>query len=123
MGEWLMVALEPGTHWPKVEATVRFRGVDLVLRPETAEHAPSIAMSFAPPTTALEAHYIIRQFMSSLAWARRIRLREAFAFGGGLPFQAGKGKVDLGVKPLFEPRFEADYIPDPHDHRVRRALP
>lgn len=122
MVEWLIVALEPGILWTKTETTVRFRGMDLVLRPETEEHAPTVAVAYAPPVTAAEAHYIIRQFMSAVAWAQDRYLREAFAFGGGLPFQAGKGKIDLGAKPLFEPRYEADYVPDPHDRRARRAL-
>lgn len=122
MAEWLIVALEPGVHWPNTETTIRFRGLDLVLRPETAEHSPNIAVSYAPPTTGAEVHHIVRQFLSSLAWAQSLRLREAFTFGGGLPFQAGKGKIDLGAKPFLEPRFETDYVPDPPDPRARRAL-
>jgi hypothetical protein len=51
-----------------------------------------------------------------------VRRRRTFSFGGGLPFQAGKGKIDLGVEPLLEPRFEADYVPDSEDPRARRAL-
>jgi hypothetical protein len=36
--------------------TIRFRGMDLVLRAETAKRAPTIAMSYTSPMT-LAGHY------------------------------------------------------------------
>ena len=105
---WLTVALESGIFWPTKEMTVRYEGHDFLLRPETDELAPSVALAFDDPTQDDQALQLIRRFLSILSWIERGFLRETVTFGtGGGPGRIGKGP---GAR-MINPQFRVDYLP------------
>jgi hypothetical protein len=70
-----------------------FHGNEFLLRPETDQLAPSVALAYdPPPMTDKQALLFIRRFLSSLSWVKRGHLRETTTFGtGGYPGAIGKG--------------------------------
>jgi hypothetical protein len=116
---WLTVGLENGIHWPTNEVKVTFQGNEFLLRPETDQLAPSVALAFDPPMSDKEALHLIRRFLSSLSWVERGHLRETITFGtGGRPGGVGKGP---GAR-LISTRFRVDYLPETTDTKARLCL-
>jgi hypothetical protein len=116
---WLTVALESGIFWPAQETTVRYEGHDFVLRPETDQLAPSVALAFDDPSRDDEALLLIRRFLSSLSWIERGYLRETVTLGtGGVPGRIGKGP---GAR-MINPQFRVDYLPSKLTARAQLCL-
>jgi hypothetical protein len=116
---WLTVGLESGIHWPTTEVTVMYQGREFLLRPETDQLAPSVALAYDPPLTDKEALLLIRRFLSSLSWVERGYLRETFTFGtGGRPGGVGKGS---GAR-LISSRFRVDYLPETGNPKAQLCL-
>ena len=116
---WLTVGLESGIHWPTTEVKVTFQGREFLLRPETDQLAPSVALAYDPPLTDKEALLLIRRFLSSLSWVERGPLRETFGIGtGGHPGGVGKGD---GAR-LINRRFRVDYLPEAKDPKAQLCL-
>jgi hypothetical protein len=116
---WLTVGLESGIHWPTTEVKVTHREHEFLLRPETDQLAPSVALAYDPPLTDKEALLLIRRFLSSLSWVERGHLRETFTFGtGGRPGGVGKG---AGAR-LISTRFRVDYLPETSDQKAQLCL-
>jgi hypothetical protein len=118
MPQWIVIAVEHSVFWPTQETKVEFRGRELVLRPETDNFAPDVITAYAPPGSYEEALRAIRNFLSSLAWVRRGKIREIMITGGSHPIHCGKGREAR----LIDPKFRIDYLPDPTESRTRLAL-
>jgi hypothetical protein len=71
---------------------VPFQGFELLLRPETEDLLPSIAVPFDPPVTWEDAARVANRFLSAFAWmqAGTARVEEAMTSGGGFPIRLGK---------------------------------
>src|SRR5260370_40321847 len=105
---WLSVALDSGIFWRAQETAVRYEGHNFLLRPETDQLAPSVALAFDDPSRDDEALLLIRRFLSSLSWIERGYLRETVTLGtGGNPGRIGKGP---GAR-MINPQFRVDYLP------------
>jgi len=116
---WLTVAIESGIFWPTKERTVSYDGHDFLLRPETDEDAPSVALGYDASLQDEQALLLIRRFLSALAWIERGKIRERFTFGtGGRPGRVSKSP---GAR-MINPFFRVDYLPVPADERSQRCL-
>jgi hypothetical protein len=51
---WLTVGVESGIRWPTRELEVTFQGRPFLLRPETDQLAPSVAVAYDLPLTDKE---------------------------------------------------------------------
>ena len=95
-----------------------FQGREFLLRPETEQLAPSVALAYDPPLTDKEALLLIRRFLSSLSWVEAGPLHETFGIGtGGHPGSVGKG----GAR-LINPKFRVDYLPEAKDPKAQLCL-
>jgi len=118
---WLVVGIESGVFWTTEETKVVFRGRELTLRPETDKWAPDVITEYEGTESA--ALRTVRQFLSSVAWSLRGRLREIGVTGGSHPIHYGVGRSPgLGHARLINPSFRLDYLPDPADPRARLAM-
>lgn len=116
---WLTVSVESGMFWPGSEMTVTYLGHDFLLRPETKDLAPTVALAYDPGFDDLAALQLIRRFLSSLAWVERGYIRERLTLGTG----GGPGRI--GNRPearLVNPFFNSEYLPAPLDDRARLCL-
>ena len=118
MRMWVVMGLETSVDWPGEETKVVFRGREIVLRPETDERAPTIAVPYSKPETYEDAARLGTDFLSSLAWANGRPIRETLWTGGSFPIHVGKGPLRAPVALDFR----ADYLPDPTDAKARLAL-
>jgi len=105
---WLTVAVESGIFWPTKETVLAYEGHEFVLRPETEELAPTVAVALDDPDRDGEALLLVRRFLSALAWVEGGFIRETVTFGtGGGPGRIGKGP---GAR-MINPHFRVDYLP------------
>lgn len=115
---WAVIGLETGFEWPAKEMTVNYKGHKILLRPETAELAPTIAVEYSHPTTYEEAASVGTEFLSALAWVEGRYVRETIWTGGSAPINVGKGPIG-GVATRS---FRLDYIPEAADEKPKLAL-
>lgn len=118
MPQWVVVGLETSVAWPVTETKVRYRGHEIILRPSSERHAPTVVISYDLPTTFDQALVIVRQFLSSLSWAEGMPIRETLVTGGGLPIHVGREPLVNHINPTFR----ADYLPEPNNPKTLLAL-
>jgi len=80
---WLTVAVESGIFWPTKETTLAYEGHEFVLRPETEQLAPTVAVALGDPHRDDEALFLVRRFLSALSWVEAGYIRETATFGTG----------------------------------------
>lgn len=116
---WLTVGVESGIFWPTKEIVLRYDGREFILRPESKDLAPTVAVALDDPDRDDEALLTIRRFLSALSWVEDGFIRETTTLGtGGGPGRIGKGP---GAR-MINPHFRVDYLPNTLDARAKLAL-
>ena len=116
---WLTVAIESGIFWPTKETVLSYEGHEFLLRPETNELAPTVALALDDPNQSDVALLLVRRFLSALAWVEGGFLRETTTIEtGGGPGRIGKGP---GAR-MINPHFRVDYMPTAPSSRAKLCL-
>lgn len=97
---------------------VHYEQRELLLRPETENESPSVAVRCTPSLPEDAATALLNRFLSAVAWVEQGALEQKFKVGGGHPIHVGKGP-EWGLSGIGV-RF--DYLPQPQDERGRLAL-
>lgn len=110
------------SSWPRCEHTIIFKGVELLLRPETAEHSASVVIRINNKIDSYKkALEITREFLSALCWIERINIKDTITTGGSTPIHVGNSKkFDFRVYGLGI--FEEEFLPEVTDKKQKLAL-
>jgi hypothetical protein len=125
---WAVIGLEPGLwHWTAVDLKVQFQGFELLLRPETEDQLPTVAVRFAAPAKWEDAAKAARRFLSAFAWmhAGAARVEEAINTGSsGNPIRAGKSRWHPKAPPAIpgDRAMDLDHLQEPDNDRAWLAL-
>lgn len=115
---YLIVGIESGVAWPAAETKIEFRGVELTLRPESEDRAPTVLVSYSDPVTHDSMLRIVHEFLSSWAWVEGAKLEVGLISGGGSPHHVGK----MRPASMITRELDFPYLPDPSDPKARLAL-
>jgi hypothetical protein len=122
MSYWATIGVEPDLSWPREELRVPFKGLQILVLPETETRAPSVALECEGFASLDDTLFTLRQFLSSLAWAEGRGVREIMALGGTQPGGVGRGINAPPFRPPISPRLSIDHVPEPSDERSGLAL-
>lgn len=118
MKQWVVIGLETSVDWPVEDTKITFRDREIILRPETDDRAPTIAIPYDSDEEYDDVATIGTEFLSTLAWLKGRYIRETLWTGGSGPIFVGKGPMARHV----DPRFRLDYLPEPQNEKARLAV-
>lgn len=120
-GEWAALAITPSFPWPDGEISLQYRQHYIWLLPSTSDYCPMVAIECTDSKITMnEGYRLLRQFCSSLVWAKRERIRIEGNSGGSYPYRV---RLPLGrslTKSKYPVHF--DYVPEPNDARAKLGL-
>jgi len=127
VGNWVVANVQSSVPWPLQVETIEFRGrrIFLVPRasittPDGATHTlcPFAAINLATGENFREGHRLLSHFLSSLSWVGGAGIAVEHWTGGSRAHPL----VESQTGGIVTNNFELDYLPDPTNERVRRAL-
>lgn len=119
---WATIGVESEFPWPTTELRLPFKGLEVVVSPETESLAPSVAIPYAQSADLENALFRLRQFLSCLAWTERGAIREVMALGGSHRGRVGRGPSVRPFRAPLRPRLSIDHLPEPTDEKASLAL-
>ncbi|MBI3590512.1 MAG: hypothetical protein HY094_03925 [Candidatus Melainabacteria bacterium] len=119
---WHVTGIEGDlSSWPRCEHTITFKGVELLLRPETSDHSASVVIKLNKEIDSKKALEITRGFLSALSWIERINIKDTITTGGSSPIYVGNSKkFDFRVYSLGI--FEEEFLPEVSNKQQKLAL-
>lgn len=102
--------------WPSQEVIIEFHGQEFHLLPETDDLSRMIRVETSTRFTRDDAHRLVLEFLSALAWAEQYGVVPTFGNWCTAPLAVGKGPKGC----IFDGTFR--YLPDPSNPKAKLAL-
>jgi hypothetical protein len=120
-GEWAALAITPSFPWPDSEIPQQYRQHNIWLLPSSNDYCPMVAIECDDSRiTTNEGYRLLRQFCSSLVWAKCKRVRIEGSSGGSYPYRMRFPLTRSLVKSIYPVHF--DYVPEPNDAQAKLGL-
>ncbi len=102
--------------WPSQEVVIDFHGQKFQLLPETDDLSRMLRVETSTGFTRDDAHKLVLEFLSSLAWAEQYGVVPTFGNWCTAPLAMGKGPKGCVFNGTFS------YLPDPPSPKAKLAL-
>jgi hypothetical protein len=111
VGDWVIAGVETSVPWPTTAQVVPYQGLDFILRPGSAELAPTVCINArAHRLTTAQARDALSRLGSAMAWSGDWQFEIVSWLSGSHPF--GVGRLRMGIAQDFFDIDELVHIPN-----------